>query len=305
MQRLTLMAVHAHPDDECFGGGGTLARYAAEGCNTVLVTCTAGEEGEIVDPDMDPVAVKPRLADVRLGELNAAVGVLGIHHLELLGYRDSGMAGTPANDDPRSFNQADPDDATRRLVALIRRHKPQVLFTYAEDGGYGHPDHLKAHAITVAAFDAAGDPQLYPDAGDPWTPQKLYYCAWLARSQVQGLWRAMRERGLPTTFGEADAPEPPEWGTPDDMVTAVIDVRPYVKSKFDALRAHRTQIKRDSPFLLLPDDLIQQYLGAEGFRRAQTRVAAPDQEDDLFAGLRSPTPPSRSARTGLTPRRPW
>src|ERR687887_87661 len=207
------MAVHAHPDDECFGGGGTLARYAAEGCNTVLVTCTAGEEGEIVDPDMDPAAVKPRLADVRLGELNAAVGVLGIHHLELLGYRDSGMAGTPANDDPRSFNQADPDEATRRLVALIRRHKPQVLFTYAEDGGYGHPDHIKAHQITVAAFDAAG--------------------------------------------------------------------------------AHRTQIKRDSTFLLLPDDVVQEYLGVEGFRRAQTRVAAPDREDDLFAGLRSPAPVSR------------
>src|SRR5579863_7374441 len=149
------MAVHAHPDDEC-SNGGTLARYSAEGCNTVLVTCTNGEEGEIVDPDMDVETIKPRLGDVRLGELNAAVGVLGIRHLEVLGYRDSGMVGTPANDDPRSFNRADPDEATRRLVALMRRYRPHVVYTYDENGGYGHPDHLMAHRTTVAAFDASG-----------------------------------------------------------------------------------------------------------------------------------------------------
>src|SRR5579864_6399480 len=156
------MAVHAHPDDEC-STGGTLARYAAEGYNTVLVTCTNGEEGEVVDPDMDPAEVKPRLGDVRLGELNAAVGVLGVAHLEMLGYRDSGMVDTPPNEDPRSFNKADPDEATRRLVALIRQYEPDVLFTYAEDGGYGHPDHLMAHKITVAAFDVAGDPAYHPE----------------------------------------------------------------------------------------------------------------------------------------------
>jgi mycothiol conjugate amidase Mca len=280
------MAVHAHPDDECFGGGGTLARYSAEGHTTVLVTCTNGEEGEIVDPDMDAAEVKPRLADVRLGELNAAVGVLGITHLELLGYRDSGMVDTASNDDPRSFNKADPEEATGRLVALIRRHRPHVLFTYAEDGGYGHPDHLMAHQITVAAFDAAGDPDRYPEAGEPWTPQKLYYTAWLTRSAAQGLWRAIRERGLPITFGDPEAAEPPEFGTPDELVTTRIDIRPYVHTKLDALRAHRTQIRRDSTFLNLPDDLLMDYLGVEGFRLAQSRVAAPDVEDDLFAGLR-------------------
>lgn len=291
MHTLTIMAVHAHPDDECFGGGGTLARYAAEGCNAILVTCTNGEEGEIVDPDMDAEAIKPRLGDVRIGELNAAVGILGITHLELLGYRDSGMVDTPSNEDPRCFNKADIDEATGRLVAVIRRHKPDVLFTYAEDGGYGHPDHIMAHRITVAAFDAAGDPDRYPDAGEPWTPSKLYYTTWLARSQVQALWHAARERNIPMTFGDPDAPEPPEWGTPDDEITARIDAREFVPAKLDSLRAHRTQIKRDSTFLQLPADLAREYFGREGFRRAQSRVAAPDQEDDLFAGLR--TSPSR------------
>ncbi len=283
---LTLMAVHAHPDDECFGGGGTLARYSAGGYTTVLVTCTNGEEGEIVDPDMNIDEIKPHLADVRRGELNAAVGILGVTHLEMLGYRDSGMVDTPSNDDPLSFNKADPDAATGRLVAIIRERRPDVLFTYAEDGGYGHPDHLMAHRITVAAFDAAGDPARYPEAGAPWTPRKLYYCSWLMRSRAQGLWRKVRELGLPTTFGDPDAQEPPEWGTLDEEITARIDVRDFVGAKLDALRAHRTQIRRDSTFLHLPDDLAREYLGVEGFRRAQSRVEAPAQEDDLFAGLR-------------------
>lgn len=287
MSTFTLMAVHAHPDDECFGGGATLARYGAAGHTTVLVTCTNGEEGEIVDPDMDVEAIKPHLADVRIGELNAAVGVLGITHLELLGYRDSGMVDTPSNDDPRSFNKADPQEATGRLVALIRRHKPHVVFTYAEDGGYGHPDHLMTHRTTVAAFEAAGDPTLYPEAGAPWTPLKLYYTAWMIRSAAQGLWRAVRERGLPVTFGDPEATDPPEFGTPDDLITTRIDVRPYVQRKIDALRAHRTQIKRDSAFLSLPDDLTMDFLGVEGFRRAQSRVEAPAVEDDVLAGLSS------------------
>lgn len=290
MHTPTLMAVHAHPDDECMGGGATLARYAAQGYTAVLVTCTNGEEGEIVDPDMDEAEVRPRLGDVRIGELNAAVGIFGITHLELLGYRDSGMAGTPANDDPRSFNKADFDGATRRLVALIRKHQPDVIFSYAEDGGYGHPDHIMAHKITVAAFDAAGDPARYTE-GDPstanlWTPRKLYYTSWLARSQAQGLWRALRERGLPIPFGDPDATEPPDWGTPDDMITAQIDVRDFVPAKIDALRAHRSQIKRDSMFLSLPDDLMREYMGVEGFRRARSRVDAPEREDDLFEGIR-------------------
>ena len=288
MPTLTLMAVHAHPDDEC-SSGGTLARYAAEGCNTVLVTCTKGEEGEIVDPDMDTDAVKPRLGDVRVGELNAAAGILGVGHLELLGYRDSGMAGTASNEDPRSFNKADPDEVTGRLVALIRKHRPHVLFTYAEDGGYGHPDHIMAHRITVAAFDAAGEPERYPEAGAPWTPQKLYFCTWMMRARFQALWRALKERGLPIPYGDADATEPPERGVPDELITTRVDVRPFIQSKLDSYRAHRSQIRPDRGVLQFANDLnlAQEFIGIEGFIRARTRVAAPDQEDDLFAGLRN------------------
>lgn len=293
MHTPTLMAVHAHPDDECFGGGGALAHYSAAGYKTVLVTCTNGEEGEIVDPDMDVAAIKPRLGDVRLGELNAAVGVLGITHLELLGYRDSGMVDTPSNDDPRSFNKADPEEATRRLTRLIRKHQPDVIFTYAEDGGYGHLDHLMAHKITVAAFAAAGDPARYSEGDDPaaanlWTPRKLYYCSWMVRSRAQGLWYALRDRGWPVAFGDPDATEPPERGTLDADITTWIDVRDVVPRKLDALRTHRTQIKRESTFLNLPDDLAREYVGVEGFRRAQSRVDAPEREDDLFAGIQAP-----------------
>lgn len=283
---LTLMAIHAHPDDECFGGGGTLARYSAAGHITVLVTCTGGEEGEIVDPELNTDEVKRNLAEVRRRELDAAVEILGITHLEMLGYRDSGMVNTPANEDPRSFHKADLEETTGRLVALIRRYRPDVLFTYAEDGGYGHPDHIKAHLTTVAAFGAAGDAARFPEAGEPWTPSKLYYSAWLTRSQVQGLWRAMRERGLSIPFRGQETDEPPEWGVPDDVVTARIDVRDYVTRKIEALRVHRTQIKLDHPFVTLPEDLAREYVGVEGFVRAQSRVAAPERESDLFAGLR-------------------
>ena len=288
MQPLTLMAVHAHPDDEC-GTGGTFARYAAEGCNTVLVTCTKGEEGEIVDPDMDPAKIKPILGDVRLGELNASVGVLCIGHLEMLGYRDSGMAGTPPNEDPRSFNKADPAEATGRLVTLIRKYRPHVMFSYNEDGSYGHPDHIMAHKITVAAFDAAGDPTLFPGHGAPWTPQKLYYTSWMSRSRFRKMWYTLRERGLKMPWGDPDATEPPEdAGTPDELITTLVDVRPYIQAKMDCFRAHRSQIRFDRGFLNFADepDLVLEFIGTEAFIRVRTRVDAPETEDDLFAGLR-------------------
>src|SRR5919202_860339 len=170
---LTLMTVHAHPDDEAIGTGGILARYAAEGVQTVLVTCTRGEVGEIVDPS---VAQPDNLADVREAELRAACAILQVSAQHYLGYRDSGMIGTPENDDPRSFWRADLDEAVGRLVALIRRYRPQVLVTYDENGFYGHPDHIQAHRVTVAAFEAAGDATRYPEQGlAPWAPQKLCY----------------------------------------------------------------------------------------------------------------------------------
>src|SRR5215210_7359378 len=150
---LTLMAVHAHPDDEVLSGGGALARYAAEGQRVALVTCTDGAVGEIVDAAL---ATPETLAEVRAEELRAACAILGVTAQHFLGYGDSGMMGTPENDNPRCFWRADLDEATGRLVALIRQHRPQVLLTYDANGFYGHPDHIQAHRVTAAAFDAAG-----------------------------------------------------------------------------------------------------------------------------------------------------
>jgi LmbE family N-acetylglucosaminyl deacetylase len=192
---LTFMAVHAHPDDEVIGTGGTFARYAAEGIRTVLVTCTLGEEGEIVVPEWDTEENHARLAEIRRDELQQAVDILRIDHLEVLPYRDSGMVGLPCNEHPECFNRADPHEATGRLVALVRRYRPQVLVTYNEEGGYGHPDHLMAHRITVQAFTAAGDGSQCPEAGAPWTPSKLYIIAG-RRSLWLRMWETIRERGI-------------------------------------------------------------------------------------------------------------
>ena len=159
--------------------GATFARYSSEGVQTVLVTCTGGELGEMLDPDRDPVEARDRLGDIRRAELECAVKTLGIDQVIWLGYRDSGMAGTPGNEDPRSFHRADFAEATRRLVEVVRREKPQVIVTYNESGGYGHPDHIMAHRVTVAAFDQAADPARYPDLGlPPWQVSKLYYTVW-------------------------------------------------------------------------------------------------------------------------------
>src|SRR5947209_683128 len=176
--RLCLLTVHAHPDDEASKGAATVARYHDEGVRTVLVCCAGGEAGEIRNPAMDRPEIVERLSDVRREELAQSVAIIGYDEVVLLGYRDSGMPGTPFNEDPQCFACADFEEAIGRLVAVIRREKPQVIITYPdEQAGYPHPDHLRVHDITLPAFDAAGDPDAYPEAGDPWQPLKLYYSA--------------------------------------------------------------------------------------------------------------------------------
>src|SRR5215831_1552893 len=165
----TLMAVHAHPDDECISTGGILARYAAEDARTILVTCTDGAVGEISDPAL---ATPENLAAVRSRELDDSVRVLNISRSVRLGYRDSGMAGTADNDDPRAFLQSSFDEALERVVRVVREEQPQVIVTYDERGGYGHPDHIRAHQVAVAAFGAAGQGARFPGAGPAWNPSK-------------------------------------------------------------------------------------------------------------------------------------
>lgn len=284
--QLTLMAVRAHPDDECFEVGGTLARYSRRGIKTVLVISTGGENGEIVDPILDTAETKARLAEVRYQELTASCGILGIANLEMLGFRDSGMAGTPENDDPRSFNKAPIDEAAGRLVRLIRAYRPQVLLADNEEGSYGHPDHIMSNRVSTAAFERAADPDYRSDRGPAHRIDKLYY-AGFAHSQVVQTWRRMREIGRELPWrDEADGDGEPSWGMPDAQVGAMIDVRAEVPQKVQALLAHRTQVKPDWWMFTLPDDILAEFMGHEAFRRVHSTVPVDGREDDLFANLR-------------------
>jgi N-acetyl-1-D-myo-inositol-2-amino-2-deoxy-alpha-D-glucopyranoside deacetylase len=284
---LTLMIVHAHPDDEVIGSGGTLAHYSDAGINTVLVTATLGEEGEIVVSDMDTPENHARLAEIRLEELRKATEILGIKHQEFLGYRDSGMVGTPSNEHPACFHQADLAEATGRLVRLVRAYRPQVLVSYNAVGGYGHPDHIACHKVTLAAFDAAADPARYPDAGPTWTPLKLYEMSFPREPAQQG-WEQMRERGLKTPLDNPDF-DITRFTVPLAQITTAIDVSAYMQRKRAALMEHRTQIAVDGSFFDMPEDMARQWFGVEYFTLLQSRVPLPAHEGyerDLFAGIR-------------------
>lgn len=286
-ESLTLMAVRAHPDDECFTVGGSLARYGREGVRTVLVICTGGENGDIVDEELNTPENRQHLGEIRKKELEESCRILGVTDLEMLGYRDSGMAGTPENDDPRSFNKADADEATARLVALVRKHKPQVIVTDNEEGSYGHPDHIMCNRISVAAYAAAADPLYRPDLGDPHQIAKLYYAAF-ARFQIVGTWRKMRELGLemPWRRDEEDADTEPTWGLPDEEIGAVIDIRDELPLKRSSLLAHRSQIKPDMWMLTLPEDALESFLGYEVFQRIRSTVPIDGREEDLLSCVR-------------------
>jgi N-acetyl-1-D-myo-inositol-2-amino-2-deoxy-alpha-D-glucopyranoside deacetylase len=285
---LTLMAVHAHPDDEAIGTGGVLARAAAEGVRTVLVTCTGGEVGEIAP---DTGATPETLGEIRKRELREACDILGIHHLEMLGYRDSGMIGTADNDHPQSFYQADLGKAIARMVTLVRKYRPDVIVTYDENGFYGHPDHINAHRVAVGAYHRAGDAAL-EDGHEPFAPKKLYYTA-IATSQFVEFGRRLRELGIDgpggrraeETEGDAVQADPP-WGVPDALITTVVDVSAHAGQKRRALWAHATQMGPEVFFAKLPEQAFEQMFGQEQFRLMQARVGISLPETDLFAGLR-------------------
>jgi N-acetyl-1-D-myo-inositol-2-amino-2-deoxy-alpha-D-glucopyranoside deacetylase len=276
-RRATLVAVHAHPDDECLPTGGILARYGAEGIRTVLITCTGGEVGEIADPSL---ATPENLGEVRARELAESVRILGIDRAVQLGYRDSGMAGTADNDNPASFLRADLDEAIRRVVAILREERADVVVTYDEKGGYGHPDHIRAHQVAVAAFYAAGDPTRYPEAGPPWSPRKLYYAV-LTRSALRQFGEALRAAGVEVPF---QPDENPGMGVDDDRLTTVVEVSAYAETKRQALLAHRTQLGSMGFFVNLPSELYGQLARHETFQRVEP---PPDGalEGDLLTGL--------------------
>jgi mycothiol S-conjugate amidase len=278
---LCLLTVHAHPDDEASKGASTIHRYARDGVRCVLVTCTGGEEGDILNPAMDRPEVRDRLPEVRREELARSAEIIGYHDVVLLGYHDSGMAGTEANHRPGCFAAAELGEAVGRLVEVIRRERPQVIVTYADDQeGYPHPDHLRVHDISVVAFDAAGDPDRYPHLGTPWQPSKLYYSAW-TKARIMAMHQKFLELGL-------ESPFPEEWRDRpgmDDRITTRIDVLPEDDVRDAALLAHATQIDPASPFWFgIPPDAYPY----DDYILARSLVDAPVPEDDLFAGLREP-----------------
>ena len=288
-----LLLVHAHPDDECISCGATMAKYAADGALVTLVTCTLGEEGEIVVPELAHLAADKEdgLGRHRIGELAAACEALGVRDHRFLGgpgrWRDSGMMGEPTNDRPDCFWQADFTDATREMVALVRELRPQVIVTYDENGGYGHPDHIQAHRVAVAAFEAAGDPSRWPEAGEPWQVAKLYYTA-MPRSVLQQGIDMMREMDQSLFEGVENAEDLP-FAVPDELVTAEIDGRDHLDAKMASLRAHASQISVDGPFFALSNNIGQKAFGVEYFMLARGERGAGSgpqgRETDLFAGL--------------------
>jgi mycothiol S-conjugate amidase len=277
-----LLSVHAHPDDESSKGAGTVHRYHREGVRTVLVCCTGGEAGDILNPAMDTPEVRERLHEVRLEELAKAAEIIGFDEVVMLGYRDSGMPDSPENADPRCFARAPLDEAVGRLVAILRRERPQVVLSYPDDqSGYPHPDHLRVHEVTEAAVVAAADPDRYPEAGPAWTVAKVYWSVW-SRKRIMATHEAFLAHELESPFDE-------RWfsrESQDHRITTSIDVDGLYRIRMDALRAHATQVDPTSPFWFgLPEDVAATIHPHEDYIRALSTVDAPLPETDLFAGL--------------------
>jgi mycothiol S-conjugate amidase len=296
MERLRLMAVHAHPDDESSKGAATMARYAREGADVLVVTCTGGERGDILNPAMDRPEIVADLAAVRRQELVTAVNILGVRQLDL-GFHDSGLPQKPegAPDDyelppldPDCFASQPVSVTSRALVEIVRREQPHVIVTYDENGGYPHPDHIACNRVSVAAFDAAGDPDAFPDAGEPWQPSKLYYVHGWHLAKVRALHDALTARGLESPYTQwleswVDKPED------RDRVTTRVRCDEYFELRNAALIAHATQVDPNGSWFAVPLDLQRDVWPTEDYELARSLVDTSPPEDDLFAGLRAPS----------------
>lgn len=286
MSRLHAMFVHAHPDDESSKGAATMARYAKEGYRVSVVTCTDGSAGEILNPGLDRPGVAERMIEVRAEELARALEALGVSEHYDLGYRDSGFVedfdGDGSALPPDCFYNVPLDESVGALVRLVRSTRPHVLVSYPEDGGYPHPDHIRCHDITVAAFDAAGDPQRYPDAGPAWQPQKLYYVSVLSRRRVETLHAICEERGIESPF-ERWLERLAERG--EDPHTTHVDVGDFLEQRRRALLAHETQVDPSGAWFKVPDELVRECYPWEDFQLARSLVAVELPETSLFAGI--------------------
>ncbi|TMR95491.1 N-acetyl-1-D-myo-inositol-2-amino-2-deoxy-alpha-D-glucopyranoside deacetylase [Nonomuraea basaltis] len=295
-----LLLVHAHPDDESIGTGATMAKYVAEGAHVTLVTCTLGEEGEVIPQDLAHLAADQddALGPYRIGELEAACQALGVEDHRFLGapgrWRDSGMMGVASNDHPKAFWLAGLDEAAGELVKVIREVRPQVLVTYDDNGFYGHPDHIQANRVSRRAFELAAKPDF--GEGEPWQIAKFYHTA-VAKSVMQRANEALREADVDfITENVDDMP----FGNRDEEITTEIDARPWIGNKIEALRAHATQISVNDPWFALSNNIGQEVLGVEHYILAIGVPGPPvpgppieagglgephNRENDLFAGI--------------------
>lgn len=285
------MAVHAHPDDESSKGAATTAKYVAEGVDVLVVTCTGGERGSVLNPKMDRPDVWANIADIRRAEMDAARAILGIEQA-WLGFVDSGLPeGDPLPPLPEGcFALQDVAEAAGPLVRLMREFRPHVVTTYDEEGGYPHPDHIMTHKISVAAFDAAGDAERYPELGEPWQPFKLYYDIVFSKGKILVLHEALLAAGFESPYGEWLT----RWEGRTDKgprITTRVGCAEYFPVRDDALRAHATQIDPDGFWFQVPMEVQQRAWPTEDFQLVRSLVDSPLPESDLFAGIAEPGVP--------------
>jgi len=279
------MAVHAHPDDESSKGAATTARYAAEGVDVLVVTCTGGERGDVLNAAAQADVDALGLAEVRRREMADAARILGVRHA-WLGFEDSGFPeGDPKPPLPEgSFADLPLDVVTAPLVALVREFRPHVMTTYDENGGYPHPDHIRTHEVSMAAFHEAADPALHPEAGEPWEVAKLYYNFTFTHGKISAYHEALLSRGLESPYEEWLA----RWEDRDQdhRITTRVPCADWFGARDDALRAHRTQIDPEGQWFAVPTEVQREVWPTEDYELAVSRITSPTSESDLFAGLR-------------------
>jgi mycothiol S-conjugate amidase len=298
-ERLRLLHVHAHPDDESSKGAASTAKYVAEGVEVLVATCTGGERGSILNPAMNRPDVLANLTTIRRDEMEQARHILGVEQV-WLGFTDSGL---PEGDPPPPlpdgcFARLDLDVAVAPLVKVIRQFQPHVLTTYDETGGYPHPDHIMCHRIGVAAFDAAADPDAFPELGRPWQTLKLYYSFTFHRARMVALDRAMADRGQSSPYAERlrDWPDDPERAA---RITTRVPCADYFGVRDRALLAHATQVDPDGPWFSVPLDVQIEAWPTEDWQLVRSLIETELPEDDLFAGVAVPSHGWRNgARSG-------
>jgi mycothiol S-conjugate amidase len=280
-----LMCVHAHPDDESSKGAATMARYVREGVDVLVVTLTDGSRGSVLNPALDNEETLANIAEIRAKEMDTARDILGVRQV-FMGWVDSGLPeGDPLPPLPEGcFALGDLREQTAALVELIRKERPHVVTTYDENGGYPHPDHIRCHEVTVAAFEAAGDPEAFPEAGAPWQPLKLYYNHTFHKSRVVALHEALLAEGLESPYAEWLASWEDKPGD-EERLTTRVECSEYFPLRDDALRAHATQVDPDGRWFHVPLELQRRVWPTEDFQLARSHVETTLPEHDLFEGI--------------------